>query len=64
VPHVVGRRADGNGAGDIGGAVLVLAAGIDQEKLTRRDAAIAGNAQTLSSTITSTSSVGRNSVAA
>ena len=40
VAHLGGRRADRDGAGDVGGAVLVLAAGIDQEQLARRDRAI------------------------
>ena len=40
-PHVGGRRPDGDGAGDVGGAVLVLAAGIEQKQFARRDAAIA-----------------------
>jgi hypothetical protein len=31
--HLVGRRADGDGAGDVGGAVLILRAGIDQKEL-------------------------------
>src|SRR5580700_2409539 len=38
---VIGSRAHDHGAGDVGGAVLVLAAGIDQKQLTRRDAAVA-----------------------
>ena len=39
--HVGGRRADGERAGDIGGPVLVLAAGIDQEQFARRNAPVA-----------------------
>ena len=39
--HLGGRRADGDGAGDVGGAVVVLGAGIDQEQFVRRDAAVA-----------------------
>src|SRR5262249_42560511 len=41
VAHFGGRLADRDGAGNVGGAVLVLAAGVDQEQLTRRNGAIA-----------------------
>ena len=41
VAHLGARRADRDGAGDVGGAVLVLAAGIDQKEFAGRDAAIA-----------------------
>ncbi len=40
VAHLGARRADRDGAGDVGGAVLVLASGIDQEQLTGREPAI------------------------
>ncbi len=40
VAHLGAGLADRNGAGDVGGAVLVLAAGIDQEQLAGRDGAI------------------------
>src|SRR5437867_9994473 len=35
--HLRRRLADRDGAGDVGGAVLVLRAGIDQEQLARLD---------------------------
>src|SRR5262249_32233704 len=41
VAHFGGRFADRDGAGNVRGAVLVLAAGIDQKQLTRRNDAIA-----------------------
>ncbi len=40
--HLGARRADGNRARDVGGAVFILAAGIDEEQLARCDAAVAG----------------------
>ncbi len=44
--HLLGWRADHDGAGDVGRAVLVLPAGIDEEKLAWREPAVAlaGNA--------------------
>ena len=42
VAHLVGRRADRDGAGDVGGAVLVLRAGIDQEQLVLAEGAVGG----------------------
>ena len=46
VAHFRGRLADRNGAGDVGGAVFVLRAGIDQQKIARRypPVAFAGDA--------------------
>src|SRR5262249_47786179 len=41
VAHLGSRLADRDGAGNVGGAVLVLAAGVDQQQLTRRNDAIA-----------------------
>src|SRR5262249_60351942 len=41
VAHFGGRFADRDGAGNVRGAVLVLAAGIDQKQLARRNDAIA-----------------------
>ena len=38
--HVRARRADRDGAGDIGGAVLVLAAGIDQKQFVGPDPSV------------------------
>ena len=38
VAHFRARRADRDGAGDVGGAVLVLRAGIDQQQIVRADA--------------------------
>ena len=40
VAHLGGRLADDDGAGDVGGAVLILAAGIDQEQIAGRDRAV------------------------
>ena len=37
VDHLGGRLADRHGAGDVGGAVLILAAGIDQVERARRE---------------------------
>ena len=37
-PHLGARRADRDGARDVGGAVLILRAGIDQKEFARRDA--------------------------
>ncbi len=42
VAHLVARRADGDGAGDVGGAVLVLRAGIDQEQFVHAERAVGG----------------------
>src|SRR5262249_19685963 len=41
VAHLGSRLADRDGAGNVGGAVLVLAAGVDQKQLARRNDAIA-----------------------
>src|SRR5712672_787186 len=41
VAHLRGRLADGDGAGDIRGAVLVLGAGVDEKELARCDESIA-----------------------
>src|SRR5262249_15359333 len=41
VAHFGGRLADRDGAGNVGGAILVLAAGVDQKQFTRRNHAIA-----------------------
>src|SRR5262249_53802391 len=38
--HLRARLADRDGAGDVGGTVLILAAGIDQEQLARLDRAV------------------------
>ena len=40
VAHLVGGRADCDRAGDVGGAVLVLRAGIEQEQLVHADGAV------------------------
>ena len=39
VAHLVGRRADGDGAGDVGGAVQILAAAVDEQQRALFDAA-------------------------
>ena len=38
--HFVGRLADGDGACDVGGAVFVLPAGVDQKQLAGRNLAV------------------------
>ena len=40
--HLLGRLADRHGAGDVGGAVLILRAGIEQEQLALRELAVGG----------------------
>ena len=40
VAHLLGRLADRDGAGDVGGAVLILRAGIDQQQVAEGDAAV------------------------
>ena len=40
--HLVGRSTHGYGAGDVGGAVLILPAGIDQEQLAIAEHAVGG----------------------
>src|SRR5438105_151874 len=37
VAHLGRRLADRDGAGDVGGAVLILRAGIDQQQIARRN---------------------------
>ena len=40
VAHFFRRLADRDGAGDVGRAVLILRAGIDQQQIARRDPAV------------------------
>ncbi|GCC46735.1 hypothetical protein chiPu_0030840, partial [Chiloscyllium punctatum] len=40
IAHLCGRAADRDGAGDVGGAVLILRAGIDQQEIAGHDAAV------------------------
>ena len=42
VAHFLARLANDDGAGDIGGAVFVLGAGVDQEELVLRDGPVGG----------------------
>jgi len=37
VAHLRGRLADRDGAGDVGGAVFILRAGINQQQVATRD---------------------------
>src|SRR5262249_58564833 len=45
--HLRSRLTDGNGAGNVRGAILILAAGIDEEQLAGHDRAIGARRHTI-----------------